>query len=369
MSDRVDRKNHDGQTDRDARSLASVLDRLIDEGLLTRKEREAAVGEIDTWGSEDGDPWYVKFVSGLGAWLAAMTFVGFLGCSNLLELEGASSYVTGTLFLVTGVLLYRNVDWTQIFFSQLALAGSLVGQTILVATFTETADLPGAALGYGLLVVPPLYWLYDSGVHRFLTSVAALTMGAAAFGEVQPVWGQTVLFGVELAAIGAIFSGGTILPLGWRVWLRPFGYAAVVSVIWSSSAFFLLDYLEMQTLVVHRGLAAATLLYLAYEAVREGGSEWLEAAFWGGAAAVALAVFSTPGLLVAMIVLFLGLWRGSAALSTLGVVSLAYYLWAFYYSIDMTLLAKSGVLVASGAILLALRWWFARRPWSPGGST
>jgi hypothetical protein len=269
--------------------------------------------------------------------------------------------------LALGIVVHHVWRDADIFFNQLALAASLVGQVVLVGALWQQLGLPAAAGVYGTAVVVPLFLLYRGGVHRFLSALAALTLGSAAFVDLGLPAGQTVLFGVELLIVALVFAGRGLVPLKWRVPLRPIGYAATVTAVWTSSELFLLDYLKLETLALHSGLVAAVLVYLAYEAVREGGTQWLEAAFWGGGAAVALSVVSTPGLLVAMAVLFLGIWRGETALGALGVVALGYYLWAFYYSLEMTLLGKSAVLVASGLVLLALRAWFALRPWTPDG--
>jgi len=56
-----------------------------------------------------------------------------------------------------------------------------------------------------------------------------------------------------------------------------------------------------------------------------------------------------------MIVL-LGFANGNRVLVGLGIASLLFYVSGYYYLLDATLLVKSGVLAATGAVLIAARW-------------
>jgi uncharacterized membrane protein len=73
-----------------------------------------------------------------------------------------------------------------------------------------------------------------------------------------------------------------------------------------------------------------------------------------------------PGLAPATLILLLGYGNGNRVLSGMGVVTLLGYLSFYYYSLEATLLYKSGVMIATGLSLLAIRvmvqtWWPARQ--------
>jgi uncharacterized membrane protein len=65
---------------------------------------------------------------------------------------------------------------------------------------------------------------------------------------------------------------------------------------------------------------------------------------------------TAPGILCAALIVGLGLWRHRTWLTGLGAVGLTAHMVTYYYQLDITLLEKSGVLVASGLVLLGLRW-------------
>ena len=48
--------------------------------------------------------------------------------------------------------------------------------------------------------------------------------------------------------------------------------------------------------------------------------------------------------------------NGNRLLAGLGIAALLYYVSSYYYLLDATLLAKAGVLAASGVVLLGARW-------------
>ena len=85
---------------------------------------------------------------------------------------------------------------------------------------------------------------------------------------------------------------------------------------------------------------------------------WLAA----GTVLVSLPALWTPGVLAAVIVIVLGLQRANRLLLGLGAAFLAVFLIAFYYHLDVTLLVKSLLLLATGLLLLGLRALMPREP-------
>jgi uncharacterized membrane protein len=70
-----------------------------------------------------------------------------------------------------------------------------------------------------------------------------------------------------------------------------------------------------------------------------------------------------PGLSIGFIVVLLGFSSGNRVLVGLGIAALLFYASAYYYSLHATLLVKSGMLAATGVVLLSARW--ALLKWVP----
>src|SRR5262249_12346056 len=76
-----------------------------------------------------------------------------------------------------------------------------------------------------------------------------------------------------------------------------------------------------------------------------------------------LASFKAPGVAPAAAILVVGYANGNRVLAGLGIAALVGYLSHYYYSMQSTLLVKSGLLAAAGIALLAAR--FALHHWWP----
>ena len=79
--------------------------------------------------------------------------------------------------------------------------------------------------------------------------------------------------------------------------------------------------------------------------------------------AVLLGLISAPGILLAIALMVLGYARHERLLLATGAALIPVFLFLYYYQLDMTLLQKSGVLVGSGALLLAARLYLRHRGW------
>ena len=79
--------------------------------------------------------------------------------------------------------------------------------------------------------------------------------------------------------------------------------------------------------------------------------------------AALLGLISAPGILLAITLMVLGYARHERLLLATGAALIPVFLFLYYYQLDMTLLQKSGVLVGSGALLLAARLYLRHRGW------
>ena len=78
------------------------------------------------------------------------------------------------------------------------------------------------------------------------------------------------------------------------------------------------------------------------------------------ATAVLVCLLLPPGGSAALLLMTLAYVTGSMAFATLGIALQAQFIVRYYYSLEMTLLDKSLLLMAVGVVLL-VAWWFAQR--------
>jgi hypothetical protein len=355
-----------------------------------RVSEEGARAALEESHGDAGAPWYVRVLVGVGAWVSAILFAIGAGLSGIADSKVALG-VLGLTAFAGGVALRRVAKGE--FPVQLALAASMGGRLTFYAAVSdhrEGARTFAAALALETLGV----FVYPDAVGRF---VATLGSCAAAFGlvaELQLPWPSRQLVVLAIGALATalwlrepeILSGRAFgaraAPLQ-----RPVGFGLVVALL-----FVLLSelpdrgagwHLSDRFSVTAAGLTAL-LLWVERDVLRDALASGTKAAgyrlpgdaaeaahgpappearalVYGGTLAIGVLGQFAPGLVGALLVMALGAHRRSVLLFGLASLFLVFFGSHFYYSLSMSLLAKSGVLLGSGLLMLALRLPLARR--------
>ncbi|MEJ6656041.1 MAG: DUF4401 domain-containing protein [Pseudomonas sp.] len=310
---------------------------------------------------EEGAPWYVMLLSAIAAWFAAMMLLG--AWITMTDASPLPSLFAGAILLLSAIRLLRG---SGAFVVQLGLALSLLGQAMLVFVIIELDLHTGANER-----IPALLALVLSGgmlmaragsAHRFFCALIAMVSLAVLVGN-NPL---LAVYGVLLAALAvclwlgrarwaatrraavlrAVSGAATLLALALGVFGQPYAHAAS----WFGSV--AADAVHLRWLYPAGAavLLLATLVWLmrgVQQSIRLG-------ALAGILILIALCV-QTPGLLIGA-ALWLAVFHACDRLWCVLVgAGVALYLGDLYYSLHITLLAKSMLLAASGLLLLVLR--------------
>jgi GAF domain-containing protein len=312
-------------------------------------------------------PWFVRVLIGVGAWVSAMLLalgVGLSGIGN----DKAGLFVVGAIALAGGIALRWRAR--SDFLVQLALAASLGGRPLLYFAIADGHDAGVGVALVALLVETVTVVLYRDAVGRFLA-----TLGAC---------GAIVLFpfaldldrdtatqvGVQLALVVLAGAASAVWSLQGRIFATHFGPMQEPVGLGLVAGLFggLLTLTQVTRAATSDSSSARPLAYalsaglalLVADVVRQatrdlGASPRTKALAYGGVAALAVLALRAPGLLAGVLVLALAIHRRSRALLAMAAAYLVVFGSWFYYDLDMTLLAKAGVLAASGALLLGMR--------------
>jgi hypothetical protein len=366
-------------------SMATLLQRLVAEGHAApdaAARARLALGET----AEEATPWYVRAAAGIGAWVATALLVGFLA-SAVADPDENAALVLGLALVAGAVYLRRRA--TAEFARQLALAASFAGQVLIllrVANATDSGVVTGlVALALSAALVP----LVPDAVHRFMSAVVGSVATVVVAVELRLGWGVDAPGlapsspGLDLAVRGADVAVLALVAFAAWVWrggsrtrgrdlaemLEPVGYGTVVALL----GLLLLDAFIGPSLGFVAGgramsrwqLGAATtvgvtaaLCALVLAVAREGGrraSGEATVVALASAALLGAVTLPTPGIVAAVAALALGFDRRRPVLVGLAVLFLVAFAALHYHSLRLTLLEKSGVLVASGLLLLAAR--------------
>lgn len=329
-------------------------------------ERGLVCGEVPLSPVNDS-PWYVRVMLGVAGWIGSLFLLGFVGIGFEWVMENAAAaLIVGSLACGMAYALFVARPESD-FFGQFAIAVSLTGQALLVVglhkllgrdSFSFYALIAGFEVGLTLLV--------PNGVHRVLTSFAAVTALVCALREL----------GVHSVTTGFVAMGFSWIWLqeGRRIrdfalW-RPVGYSLALFMLLERGILPWLGVLgsrgvrpDQLGLLLHapwigKGLLVATflgviLVLLGRLRVPIAGRTGLTSLV--GATAVMIASFKAPGLIPALLVLLVAFAVQNWILFGLGLIATWGFLGSYYCLMQETLLVKSFWLMGLGVVLLVGR--------------
>jgi hypothetical protein len=331
-------------------TVGDIVARLRGRQLLT--DAEANTIDQHLASQDEGRVRHVVAIfMGIGAWIAALCFMG-IGMLGALEEESAR-VVAGLALLAVALFLQRQPG--KLFLRQLGVALALAGKMSLVSGLAQ--DLDGiVAVSVALWAVT--YLVLPDPLDRFITTVATLVLTATwLVVEDAEQWVQPLVL-ILLATALFLFTRPVL-----RRSLKPLVYALVSSapvllLIPTSSTILLPGWFDVvpgvPTGVMSLPFAGMLICVYAWAA-----GDWRrlsEPPLLATVLATALlGLVSTPGVLAALALLVLAFGRRDRPLQVLGYGFLCVFLVAYYYQLEVVLLTKSILLMASGLVLLVLR--------------
>jgi len=290
--------------------------------------------------------WYIRILSGLGAWLATL-FLSFFW-AILAHSEHGLGVFLGGMQCFLACLLARQVRLE--FFNQFALSLWLTGSSLLI--YSSLAALSAQSEINACLFLLALAAVYPENLGRFLTALAAGALAVASIGDMPMdllVAPLAILAGAHYVRQRNWWCGG------WGRHSDSFAGASVVTVLMALCASFW-HWCRMpagmgSTLLLTLGVLWLTTRVVARLQVP------MQQGLWALVGVLALGglTLTTPGIMAGVGVLLLACEARSRWLLLLGWLYLLIFTSAFYYNLDLLLRTKSLILVAMGALLLGLR--------------
>ena len=331
------------EADRPCETMPTVIEVLAQNGLLdeTPGPQERQV--------EPETPRYVSLLTAMGAWISSWFFLGFvvLGVS-----DSESGMLTLGLLLFAGSILARRTEMAKVdFFAQTCLAVNMAGQLLtLIGTAGSYAGDFHTVAAVALTLQLSALFTYKDALGRCLFAFASVLSGGALFwdtagGQGWNIWLLLVAFMISRLLIG---QRGWLLSR-WRNWYGAVAFGSCCGLL-TTVGVWGLNWPEFgvpQPAVLTGGL---TLLAAAC-AVR------LQAPLTAVVALLVLGAltFTMPGVMAALLVFILAFHTRSLGAWWLSVLALLVFGILYYYNLDLTFLAKSATLVASGVVLLMAR--------------
>ncbi|NIV18885.1 MAG: DUF4401 domain-containing protein [Woeseiaceae bacterium] len=303
-------------------------------------------------------PWYARLIIGFGAWVTALVAIALGGM--ILYGSGAETGISvaimGAIYFGLGVWWLRTVE-RRVYVTHLGIAITAAGTAMIAA---------GVGIELEEVWVAALFSAMLTGVIIVATSQRSLQFLAAlltALLFIATLKIEDVPYFLDIAALAG--------PLGVLMLLRPMQrdtQPAAIVLLLLLPAFGIFG--GMQTMIWQAGTGGGWFAKILYVVLFLGlvSVHWRHTITSGerirltifAVAAVLIGVVLPPGGSAALVILMLAFVLGSRPLALLGVMLQVHYIWRFYYDMQVTLLVKSGVLVAVGAVLVGA-WWLMQR--------
>ncbi len=358
-------------------NAANLLEQLSGKGLVTDPGlSDFVIGQQQ----EKELPLYLRALVGVGASIASLCFIGFLSAADIINYRHETGLIIWGLIFVAGAIGLQRIaghDNTvkHSFFMQSSFASMAVGKTLFVFGIGQVLDSGwGATLGL-LAITGITYHIYRMSIDRFLSSFAVLFSIL-----VNILWDRDVSASRELLLNGFFllqFAGAAILLTHGKIKRDyiPLSYAFAFSLC--ASVLFLASYAEFgywrNKELIHPAFVNMVLTggLVALFGWAAGGIEKLKAEplVLASIGAVLLGLISAPGILLTIGLMVLGYAKHEKLLIIAGALLMPVFLWLYYYNLDISLLQKSGILIGSGIVLLAGRFYLQRKGWDEGGAS
>jgi len=357
-------------------SIRSVLTEATAAGLLPADAHERARAALQAAAQEDV-PWYLRVLIGgaawVGAWFLLGTAIGLVGLA-VGERVDAVALVLGLILMPAGVML-RTATRGELQ-RQLSLVSVLTGQLLFVGglgAVSESTMLAAAATIVSSLV---LIAFFDDAVYRFGATLAIVAAVLIVAFDLRLPYAMGLTTAMTACLPVLIWRGVPALqaqhrqldPVAWACATSACGLLALQAILdaVTGTSGYSPGFIQMllprpwPLTVVFVALLVWLVLRVAHDhGVAPAAPSTLVPI--GGAIAIGGLTMSTPAVTGALLFVMLGFDRRRSGLVGLAATFLVGFLGIYYYSLTLSLLQKSAVLVASGTICLAAAAYFRTR--------
>jgi hypothetical protein len=314
-------------------------------------------------------PWYLRVLIGGAAWVGAWFFLGTaIGLVGLAvgQRVDAVAIGLGLILMPAGVVLRTSARGELQ--RQLSLVGVLTGQLLFVGGLGAISDSTTLAAAATIVSSSILIAVFDDAVYRFGATLAIVTAILITAFDLRLPYAMGLTTAITACLPVLIWRGAPGLqalhrvldPVAWGCATSAcglLGLQAILDAVTGTSGFSR-GFIQMllptpwPLTIVFVGL----LVWLALQVARDHGvaaTDRSTLAAVGGAVVVGGLTVSTPAVSGALLFVMLGFDRRRSGLVGLAAIFLVGFLGIHYYSLTLSLLQKSAVLVASGAVCLA----------------
>lgn len=320
-------------------------------------------------------PLYLRILVGIGALIAAPCFIEFLRFSKIIRFNSEAGLIFWGLIFVGGALFLARTSGDKdstvkhSFFIQSSFCAMGVGKILFVMGFATMFGRHGnwgVTLGT-FLITAATYHVYRMSIDRFLSTLAIFTSLFVNILSDRYVGTSTAIilnlsFFIQVILAAVLLTHNRVkrdyIPLAYAT-----AFSLCIVVIFFAVESKIGHWKNPQPYSLTFVNAILTMSLVALIGWASGNLEKLktEPLMLASLGSVLLGIISVPGLILSICLIVLGYAKHEKLLLLMGIVLMPVFIFLYSYNLDISLMAKSGVLVGSGIILLAGRGYMATK--------
>ena len=311
-------------------------------------------------------PWYVRFMIGFSGWLAAIFMLGFISAAFSFVFDShTAGIIVGCLMVIVAYVIMIKKSESD-FMSQFALAISFSGQWLLVFSlelfqwFSPSDSFNWLIMG---LFQAVLAWFMPNSIHRVWSAFAAATALSIALTISHVYFIQTAF----IMALVAVIWLNEIKWVKYQRKITSIGYGLTLAAVYqASTGFYYLifwntskykeSFIQPWVGEIFSGLV---IIYIVLQLLIRNDVKLQSRTTYFTLVGTLILIFASLemySISVGVMIILLGYTNGNRILTGLGIISLLYYISAYYYTLHSTLLVKSQLLLTIGVLLLLASW-------------
>ena len=340
-----------------------LLDAWQKAGLVEANESLQLGQFIQAQQQEKELPLYLRILVGIGAFIACLCFIGFLSAADIINFYSSEAWpilIFCGLIFVGGALFLAKISGDKdntvkhSFLIQSSFCAMGVGKILFVMGF---AKMFGKDAGWGvtlatLIITAATYHVYRMSIDRFLSTLAVFTSLLINIVSERYFDASIVLnlfFFIQIILAAVLLTHGRVkrdyIPLAYAS-----AFSICITIIFQPYSLTFINAILTLSLVGLIGWAAGNLEKLKTEPL-----------MLASLGSMLLGIISAPGVILSICLMVLGYAKHEKLLLLMGILLMPVFVFLYYYNLGISLMAKSGVLVGSGIILLAGRGYLAAK--------
>lgn len=355
---------------------ASDLLQKLSEKALIGKESKSIENFIIERQQHKELPLYLRALVGIGAFIATICFIGLIAIGMQIN-EKEGFVISGLIFVALAIGLQKlGGEGDSIkgsFFIQSSFAFMATGKILFTIGMALILDFAWGVTIALLFITAVTYHVYRMSVDRFLSTFAVFFSVL-----VNVLWNKEFAGSREFLLNGFTLlqvAGAAVLITNVKIKRDyiPLTYGLLFSLC--ASALFIAShtkfgYWQNKELVnpvfvtlLFTGSLVAVISWIV-GGIKKLNAEPLILACLG---VVLLGLISAPGIILSIILIVLGYAKHEKIMIIMGALLVPVFVFFYYYNLDISLMEKSILLIASGIVLLVSRFYMIFKEWDKGG--